>query len=60
MKFKGEGRLCGSMGQVLAEFVNGEINTEDEDTVRFLLGKGYIAVQEASRATTKKGVTDGV
>lgn len=46
-KFKGTGTLCNCMGQVKAEFVNGELVTEDEGTISFLLGKGYVPELDA-------------
>lgn len=46
-KFKGEGSLYNCMGQVKAEFVNGELVTEDEGTISFLLGKGYVPELDA-------------
>jgi hypothetical protein len=57
-KFKGDGRVCDVMGQVKAEFINGEIVTEDEDIIRFLMAKGYSP--EAAAPVAKKGVSNGI
>ena len=56
--FKGEGSLCNVMGQTKAEFIDGEIRTEDPEVISFLMGKGYVPEPEVK--ATKKGVTNGV
>ncbi len=48
MKFKGEGAFYTVMGKPIAEFVDGECNTDDEDTIRYLKGIGFTPEEEAS------------
>jgi hypothetical protein len=47
-RFKGEGVISNCMGQAVAEFVNGELITDDPDKIAFLRGKGYVPEVEAS------------
>ena len=47
-KFKGEGSLCNCMGQTKAEFVDGELVTDDPEVISFLIGKGYVPKPEVT------------
>jgi hypothetical protein len=46
MKFKGEGVVSTCMGVYVTEFVNGELETDDDNVIGILLTRGYVPVSE--------------
>jgi hypothetical protein len=55
-KYKGEGSLCNCMGQTIAEFIDGELVTDDPNVIAFMAGKGYVAESEATVPIRSKPV----